>query len=147
MPSIIPTYVYSLFAALIVGTLIVCSCSLSTLNIRNEAKNQQLANISKYVATESLNLLSYTTEENQNTTHFLDLPVQIGNQIYWVHITNDSSGAWVQSGFGTTVTSSQTQICIPANVVASGTYISSYGRPFLQCTSENQTVTLTLIGG
>ena len=147
MPSIIPSYVYSLFAALIVGTIIVCSCSLSTLNIRIEAKNQQLTNISKYVATESLNLLSYTTEDNQNTTHFLDLPSQIGNQIYWVHMACDSAGTRVQSGFGTTVTSSQTQICIPANVVASGTFISSYGRPYLQCTSENQTVTLTIISG
>jgi len=147
MPSIIPSYVYSLFAALIVGTIIVCSCSLSTLNIRNEARNQQLSNISKYVATESLNLLSYTMEDSQNTTRFLDLPAQIGNQIYWVEMANDSSGAWVKSGFGTNVISSQTQIYIPANVVASGTFISSYGRPFLQCTSENQTVTLTLISG
>ena len=37
MPSIIPGYVYSIFAALIVGAIIVCSCSVSMLNIKNEA--------------------------------------------------------------------------------------------------------------
>ena len=147
MPSIIPGYVYSLFAALIVGTIIVCSCSLSTLNIKNEAKNQQLTNISKYVATEGLNLLSYATKDNQNATQFLNLPSQIGNQIYWIQIANDSSGVWAESGFGTTVTSSPERIYVPANVGASGIFISSYGRAILQCTSENQTVTLTLMSG
>ena len=147
MPSIIPSYVYSLFAALIVGTIIVCSCSLLTLNIKNEAEQQQLTNLSKYVATESLNLLSYSTEDNHNTTHFLNLPSQIGNQIYWIQISNDSFSAWVESGFGLTVTSSRAHVSIPINILASGTFISSYGRAFLQCTSENQTTTLTLISG
>jgi hypothetical protein len=145
MPSIIPSYVYSLFAALIVGTIIVYSCSLITLNIRNEAENQQLTNINKYVATESLTLLTYTTEDKQNTTQFLNLPSQIGNQIYWIRIANDSSSTWVESGFGITVTQSQLRIYIPVNIVASGTFISSYGMPFLHCYSDNQTATLTLI--
>ena len=74
MPSIIPGYVYSLFAALIVGAIIVYACSLSTLNIKNQATNQQLKNIDEYVATQSLTLLSHTTEDNQNTTQFLDIP-------------------------------------------------------------------------
>jgi hypothetical protein len=144
MPSIIPSYIYSLFAALIVGTIIISTCSVSTLNIKNEAKNQQLANLNKYVATESLNLLS-STKSDQNTTQFLNLPLQVGNQIYWVRIASDSSGTWVESGFGTTVSSSQSRICIPANILASGIFFSSYGRPFLQCYTDNGTVTLTLV--
>jgi len=147
MPSIIPSYLYSLFAALIVGTIIVYSCSLSTLNIKNEAESQQLANIDEYVATQSLTLLTHATEGNQNTTQFLDLPSQIGNQGYWVCIANDSSGAWVESGFGTIVIQSQPQIYIPAEISASGIFISGWGRAFLQCYYENQTVTLTLTSG
>ncbi len=47
MPSIIPGYVYSIFAALIVGTIIVYACSISTLNVKNQANNQQLKNIDR----------------------------------------------------------------------------------------------------
>jgi hypothetical protein len=144
MVTIIPSYVYSLFAALMVGTIIVSACSISMLSVKNDAKKQQLSNIDKYVATEGIALLTYASQNSQNITQFLDLPSQIGNQIYWISIENDSSGAWVESGFGTSVIQSETQIYIPANIAASGTFISSFGRAFLHCYSNNQTITLTL---
>ena len=144
MPSIIPGYVYSIFAALIVGAIIVYACSISSLNIKNQANTQQLKNIDKYVATQSLSLLSHTTENNQNTTQFLDIPSSIGNQRFWIRIANDSSGAWVESGFGTTVSSNNLQMSIPANIDASGYFISGSGRAKLQCQFENQIATLTL---
>ncbi len=144
MPITIPSYVYSLFATIIVGSIIVYACSTSALNIRNEAGNQQLSNIDEYVATQSLTLLTHTTENNQNSTQYLDIPSQVGNQPYWIRIANDSSSAWVESGFGTSVTSSQPRIHIPAKIAASGIFISGSGRALLQCHFENQTVTLTL---
>ncbi len=144
MPSIIPGYVYSIFAALIVGAIIVYACSIATLNVKNQASTQQLKNIDEYVATQSLTLLSHTTVDNQNTTQFLDIPSSIGNQRFWISINNDSSGAWVESGFGTTVCSSNFQMSIPANVAVSGLFISGSGRAKLQCAFENQIATLTL---
>ena len=143
MVTIIPSYMYSIFAALIVGTIIVSSCSVSMVNIRNEAENQQLTNVDEYVAAQSLTLITHVTEDGQNTTQFLDLPSQIGNQEYSISIANDSSSAWVESGFGSTV-QNQPQIYIPAEINASGTFVSGWGRAFLQCYCENQTVTLTL---
>jgi hypothetical protein len=133
-----------LFAALIVGTIIVSACSLVTVNVKNEAENQQLTNINEYVATQSLILLTRTTQVSQNVTQFLDLPPSVGNQMYWIYIENDSTGVWVASGLGSTVDLSQPRIYIPAEVAASGIYISSYGRAFLQCYSTNQTLSLTL---
>jgi len=144
VPSIIPGYVYSIFAALIVGAIIVYACSISTLNVKNQANSQQLKNIEKYVATQILSLLSHTTENNQNTTQFLDIPSSIGNQRFWIRIANDSSGAWVQSGFGTTLSSNSLQMNLPANFDASGYFVSGSGRAKLQCQFENQTATLTL---
>jgi hypothetical protein len=144
MPSIIPGYMYSIFAALIVGSIIVYACSISTLSVRNQANDQQLKNIDEYVATQSLTLLSQTSENNQNSTRFLDIPSSVGNQRFWISIANDSSGAWVESGFGTIVSSKNSQINIPATVVASGYFISGSGRAILQCYFENQTATLTL---
>ncbi|MGA2522989.1 MAG: hypothetical protein ABSF65_02410 [Candidatus Bathyarchaeia archaeon] len=144
MVSIIPSYVYSLFAALIVGTILVSSCSLSMVNLKNEAGNQQLSNVDEYVAAQSLNLIGQTIQDNQNTTQFLDLPSQIGNQIYWVCLTNDSFSASVESGFGTTASLDQPQLYIPAEISASGIFVSSWGRPLLHCCYQNQTITLTL---
>jgi len=144
LPSIIPGWVYTLFAALIVGTIIVSACSLVTVNVKNEAENQQLTNINEYVATQSLILLTRTTQVSQNVTQFLNLPPSVGNQMYWIYIENDSTGVWVASGLGSTVDLSQPRIYIPAEVAASGIYVSSYGRAFLQCYSANQTLSLTL---
>ena len=143
MVTIIPGYMYSIFAALIVGAIIVSSCSLSMVNVKNEAENQQLANVDEYVAAQSLTLITHVTEDGQNATQFLDLPSQIGNQEYSISIANDSSSAWVESGFGAAV-QSQPQIYIPAEINASGTFVSGWGRAFLQCYYENQTVILTL---
>ena len=146
MPSIIPSWVYTLFASLVVGVIIVSSCSLATVNVKNEAESQQLTNIEEYVATQSLNLLTHVSQNNQNVTQYLDLPAQIGNQVYWICIENDSSGARVCSGLGSTANLNQQGIDIPAQVDASGVFVSSYGRPCLECFVENQTVSLTLTG-
>ena len=143
MVTIIPGYVYSIFAALIVGAIIVASCSAAMVNVKNEAENQQLANVDEYVAAQSLTLIMHVTEDGQNATEFLNLPSQIGDQEYSISIANDSSSAWVESGFGASV-QSQPQIYIPAEISASGTFVSGWGRAFLQCCYENQTVILTL---
>ena len=143
MVTIIPSYVYSIFAALIVGTIIVSSCSLAMMNLRKEAENRQLVNIDEYVAAQSLILVTHVTIEGQNGTQLLALPTQIGNRQYSISIANDSSGAWVEIGFGSAVTSSP-RISIPADIGASGSYVSGWGRAVLQCYCQNQTITLTL---
>lgn len=144
MPSIIPSWVYSIFATIIVGTIIVYGCSTVTLNLKNQAQSQQLSNIDQYVATQSLNLLTSTTQDNQSISEILNLPTQIGNQPYWISIVNDSSQAWIESGFGSTASSSQPSVYIPAQIAASGAFVSFYGRPLLQCFCENGTIILTL---
>jgi hypothetical protein len=143
VPTIIPGYVYSLFAALLVGVILVYTCSVATVNIKADANQQQLKNIEQYVAAQSLTLISHTTQ-NQNTTQSLDIPPQIGNQLFWIRITNDSSTAWVESGFGDTALSSDVHEAIPAQVAASGSFISGSGRPLLECYLENGVATLTL---
>ena len=144
MPSIIPSYVYSLFAALMVGIIIVIACSVVTAGVKINADNQQLTNINEYVATQSLTLLSHATYDNQNITQTLDIPSQVGNQRFWIKIANDSSTAWVESGFGATVLSSDLRIEMPAKVAASGSFVSGSGRPVLECNYQNQIATLTL---
>ncbi len=144
MPSIIPSYVYSLFAALIVGTIVVCACSLSMVNVKSEAANQELQNINEYVAAQSLTLLSHTTQNTQNSSLNLQIPTDIGNQRFFVHLGSDPSGAWVESGFCSNITVSQQRVYLSTVVEASGTYVSDSGRALLLCQIEDGIATLTL---
>ena len=114
MPSIVPSYVYTLFASIIVGTIVIAACGLSTANMKSEAEKQQLSNIAEYVATESLELISHATAENLTSTLHLNVPPLIGNQRYWIKITNDSTKTWVEAGFGTTAISSEQRAYIPS---------------------------------
>ena len=147
MPSIIPSYVYTLFASLIVGTIVITACGLSTVNVKSEAEKQQLSNIADYVATESLELVSNAAAENLTSTFQLDVPQLIGNQRYWVRIANNSARAWVEAGFGTTALSSLQRTYIPSDVAASGTYTSGSGTATLECHADSTGVHLTLSGG
>ncbi len=79
-----------------------------------------------------------------NTTQYLDIPSQIGNQRFTICIANDSQSAWVESGFGVNITSPDMHVGLPAKVAASGSFVSGSGRPLLQCHYENQIATLTL---
>jgi hypothetical protein len=147
LPSLIPSYVYTLFASIIVGTIVISACGLSTVNVKQEAEKQQLSNISEYAATESLELISHATAENLTSNLRLDVPSLIGNQRYWIKIANDTAKTWVEVGFGTTVISSEQRTYMPSAVSASGTYISGSGVAILECYSDSSGVHLTLSGG
>lgn len=147
MPSIIPSYIYTLFASIIVGTLVIAACGLSTSNLKHEAEKQQLSNIAEYVATESLELVSHAAAENLTSTIHLNVPQLIGNQRYWIKVANDSAKTWVEAGFGTTAVSSEQLAYIPSEVAASGAYTSGSGAAILECFSNSSGVQLTLSGG
>jgi hypothetical protein len=147
MPSIIPGYLYALFASVIVGTLIISSCALATINVKAEAEKQQLSNISDYVATKGMELVASAPSNNCTLKATLDVPPLIGNQRYWIRILNDSSRAMVEVGFGTIAVSSEQRAYIPSDADASGIYISGSGAAFLQYHSNNTGSYLTLYGG
>lgn len=148
MPSIIPGYVYALFASIIVGTLIISTCGLTVANVKREAEEQQLSNIAEYVAVKSIELTAHAPADSLTSTTHLDVPPLIGNQRYWIQIANDSSKAWVEAGFGAAVLSSEQKILIPADIAASGTYVSGSGATaFLQYNWGTTGATLTLYGG
>jgi hypothetical protein len=144
VPTTIPPYVYSLFAALIVGSIVVYACATTTTAIQSRAQSQQLTNLNQYVAAEALSLLSHTIQDNQTASRYLDLPSSVGNQQYWISLDTESSGAWVHSGFGDAVHPTELSVYVPAEVVASGAFVGGQGRPMLLCHFENQVSTLTL---
>ncbi len=148
MPSVIPGYVYTLFASVIIGTLVITTCAFSVAGIKHEVEEQQLYSIAKYVATKGVELTSQNRAENFTAIVHLDLPPMIGNQRYWIQISNDSTRAWAEAGFGSTVISGQKRVDIPVEVAASGTYLSgSASSAFLQYASGVDGASLMLYGG
>jgi hypothetical protein len=146
MPSIVPSYIYVLFACVIVGTIVITACGLATLNLKTDADNQQLSNLSQYVAAESSQLVLQATRDNANSTVYLNLPANIGNQKYWIQIENDASKAWVTAGFGSIQADSNQRTYIPADVLASGVYTSYSGLAVLKCQTDGSKVNLTING-
>ncbi len=144
MPSIIPGYLYSIFAALIVGAIIVVTCSGAMTHIKNEAVTRELTNIDKYVAAQSLKLIAYTTQDGQNSTQTIEIPSQIGNERFFISLTNDAQNVWVASGFGVDINQNGSRVSIPAAVAASGTFVSGSGRPVLCCYLQDNVVNLVL---
>jgi hypothetical protein len=147
LPSIIPSYIYTLFASMIVGSLLIVTFSLSSINIKSEAEKQQLKTIAEYVATKSCELVSATAANKLAVNFTLDLPSLIGDQRYWVQLNNDSSVAWVETGYGIIPQPTDYQALIPSGISASGTYTSGSGPAVLQCQAQDAETHLSLSGG
>ena len=147
MPSIIPSYVYTLFACMIVGALLIGASSLSSIRVKNEADLQELKNIADYVATTSFELVSSTKTNNLTAKFILSIPAVVGNQRYWVQLDNDSFRCWVNIGFGTTPHSGGQQTYIPSNVAAFGDYVSGAGIPVLRCYNDGSAIYLEISEG
>jgi hypothetical protein len=147
MPSIIPSYVYTLFACLVVGSLLVVTFSLSTVKIKNEADKQQLNSLAQYVATKSCELISSIKTNKLAGDLTLNLPSLIGNQRYWVQLQNDTNSAWIETGYGTTPQQTGNPVFIPFEVNATGAFVSGSGSATLECHSDDASTYLTLTGG
>jgi hypothetical protein len=147
MPSIIPSYLYTIFASIIVGTLVIAMCALTTVNIKAEAEKQQLSNISDYVATKGMELIAGAPPTNFTLKTAVDVPPLIGNQRYWIQLSNDSAKVTVTAGFGTVAVRAGQEAVIPSGVYASGVYVSGSGAAFLQYQSNSSGLYLTLLGG
>ena len=146
MSSIIPSYVYTLFASILVGAIVICACGLSTLNVRQLAEKQQLVNVTEYVATQSNELILHATRDNTNSTVYLNVPSTIGNQKYWIQIANDSSKTWVEAGFGVASNTSEQRAYIPSKVSASGIYTSFSGTAIIECQTDSLGIRLKIFG-
>ena len=147
MPSITPSYVYTLFACMIVGTMLVCAFSASALNVKNEAEEQQIKKLATYVAAKGCELVSSAEENNLTAECSLNAPGFIGNRQYWIQMMNDSGVASVKTGFGTTPHATDYSVPMPVGVVASGTYTSGSGSLVLRCFIVGTTLYLQLSGG
>jgi hypothetical protein len=147
MPSIIPGYVYTFFALMIVGTLLISTFTAFAVSIKQDVEKEQLKNLLEYVAAESCELISTATTNNSTITVRLNMPSLVENRRYWIQLRNDSSLAWVEGGFGTSPVQTELSVFIPGMVSASGLYIGGYGVAVLECQVNGTITRLNLSGG
>jgi hypothetical protein len=147
LPSIIPSYLYTLLASVAVGALLIYTVNVSTLEIKNDAGKQQLSNLAEYVAAKAYGLVSAVTAGNLSASLRLNIPSVVCDQMYWMQLGNDTSLAWVQIGYGTTPSSTEQQEPIRARVSAAGVYASDSGIATLECWTNSTGTYLQLSGG
>ncbi|MFB3890227.1 MAG: hypothetical protein ACE14S_12115 [Candidatus Bathyarchaeia archaeon] len=147
MPSIIPSYIYTLFASIMVGTIVISVCGLSVSGVKHEAEKQHLSRLAEYVAMECTELTSQAPSGNQTFTLYLDLPDLVGNQRFWMRAENDSSRAWIEAGFGAVLLSSGLRVYVPVDGAFSGSFVSGSGVVFVSCQSDASGLHITLSGG
>ncbi|NLE03568.1 MAG: hypothetical protein GX638_02035 [Crenarchaeota archaeon] len=146
MPSIIPSYVYTLFAAVIVGTILIAMCALAVSDLKSQAEKQQLSNIANYIATKSMKIFSTSPADDLVIESQLEIPSLIGGKRYWVQIENDTTGVWVEAGFEAKPITNDQRTFVSFEAVASSVYISGSGPVFLQYKSNSTGSYLTLKG-
>jgi hypothetical protein len=132
---------------IIVGSLLIVAFTFSTENLRNQAQLQQLKRIAEYIAAKGCELVSASKANIVYANFTLDIPILVGDKQYWIQLENDSSTAWVEIGFGDASSGTGQQVTVPLRVSASGTYISEYGIPVLQCNISDGNARLELSGG
>jgi hypothetical protein len=130
-----------------VGAIVVASCGLSVSNVKQQAEQQELSTIANYVVSQSMQVLSSDSADNFASTMLLNLPSSVGGQRYWVRVDNDSSRAWVEIGFGIDPEFDGQRAYFPAEVSASGTYVSGSGAISLCAYRDGTSVYLTFEGG
>ena len=134
MPSITPSYLYTLIALIAVSSLLVFSFMAYADAIRVSSEVKQLKNLMSYVATKSTELLTLTLATNATLEAFLQMPEAVGNKYYWLQLRNDSAKAWLEGGFGNMPTEgAELRIYLPKEASAQGYYIGGYGAVYLEC--------------
>jgi hypothetical protein len=132
MPSIIPSYIQMFVAMIAVGTLLIFSFNSYAATLRYIPETEQLDNLLNYVAAKATELIT-STQTDANTQFYLNLPLRIGDQHYWIRLQNDTLQSWVMGGFGTYWNISSThKVFLPGNPIATGHHLSIYGTAVLK---------------
>lgn len=145
MPSITPSYLYTIIALIAVSSLLVLSFMAYTDAFRFSSELKQLKNLMDYVAAKGTELLTLAIVTNATAETFLQMPTAIGNKQYWLQLCNDSAKAWLEGGFGNMpMKGTELRVYIPKKTSAEGYYMGSYGAALLKCEASSETPQIIL---
>ena len=146
MPSIIPSYLYTFFALILVGTILIGTFGSFAVSLKQIPEEKMLKNIVDYVAAESMELINCVTTMSEEATvkAVLNIPSTINHKQYWLRLNTNSEYTFVEAGLGTIPTQARFKIYLPADVLASGEIIGGFGRALLICQRTDSGICLSL---
>ena len=145
MPSIPLSFLYTTFAVLAVGGLLLLSFSAYTGALRASSEMRKLEGLLDHVASITTELLTLTMETNAFSEIQLPMPETIGDRYYWLQLGNDSNSAWLEGGFGNNpVHGVGSRAYVPSKILAQGYYISGNGAVQLECYTSLNLTQITL---
>lgn len=135
MPSIVPSYLYTFFAMMLVGILLIGTFNSFAVSLKQIPEEKMLRNILDYVAAKSIELINYVevSDEEATAETFLDLPSSINHKQYWLRLNTNSKYAFIEAGFGSTPTQARFKVYLLAGVSASGQVVGGFGKALLVC--------------
>ncbi|MEM3580325.1 MAG: hypothetical protein QXH40_00430 [Candidatus Bathyarchaeia archaeon] len=138
MPAITPSYLYTFFAIIAVGSILLVSFMGYANAIRLSSEMGKLKDLVDLVAAKATELISLAKAANTTAEVFIQAPAAIGDRLYWLMLGNDSSMVWVEGGLGNTpIAEAGVRVYLPSTALAYGYYVSGYGAILLKC-SMNQ---------
>jgi hypothetical protein len=145
MPSQATNYFYTMVAMGAIALMIANAFDLHSSSLQAISERQELKEFLETVASEATELAALAEATNATTKISMQAPQMIGNKLYWMRMVSDSSGAWVEGGFGDPWTGSPDfRVDLPGDVSASGTYKGGYGTLSLNCTVQGADPVLVL---
>jgi hypothetical protein len=122
-----------MFVAMIaVGTLLIFSFNSYAATLRFVPETEQLNNLLNYVAAKATELMT-STQTGTVAQFYLNLPIEIGDQQYWILLQNSTDQSWLMGGFGTDWNiSSSYRVFLPGDSIATGHDLSVYGPAVLE---------------
>ena len=146
MPTIIPSYLYTFFALILVGTILIGTFGSFAVSLKQIPEEKMLKNIVDYVAAESMELINCVTTMSEEATAraVLNIPSTINHKQYWLRLNTNSKYASIEAGFGAIPTQARFKIYLPADVSASGEIIGGFGKALLTCQRTDSGIYLSL---
>ncbi len=128
MPSVIASYVYAFAALVAVSALLIFSVNSYSLSLRAQSEQDQLQSILTGLAAKADEILTLVETTNASLTVNVNLPTTIGDQYYWLRLSNDSAKAWVEGSVGEYhEDAAGLKVFIPEDAVMSGYFLSEKG--------------------
>ena len=145
MPSIVPSYLYTFFALMLVGTILIGTFNSFAVSLRRIPEENMLKNVLDYVAAESLELINCVEASSEASAEaVLNIPSSINHKQYWLRLGIDSEYVFIEAGFGAAPAEARFKIYLLANVFAYGEVIGGYGKALLTCRRNASGIYLNL---
>lgn len=147
MPVITPSYLYTFFATLAVGSILAFAFMNYAESIKISAEIKELRDLLNNVAAKVTELVNMVEEKDAVIEVSIQAPASIGGKKYWLRLMNESKKVWIEGYFGgSPFNNTYLKVYTPTDAIASGQYFGGYGAIILECKRINGQIVVTISG-